>query len=67
MVLYTVLTHDEIFPSEMEMNQLVVYNGRQCYVKKHQEDSYELVQLLSTDPNDFLRDDFRPGTIIKYH
>lgn len=65
MILYTVLSYDDIFPSEIKSEELVVYNGRQCFVKKHSENAYELVQLLSTNPNDFLCEEFRPGTIIK--
>lgn len=65
MLLYTPLSYEEIFPGEEDRHQLVVYNGRPCYVKKRDDETYELVQLISTDPYDFLRIEFTPGTIIK--
>lgn len=66
MVLYTPLHHEEIFPNEEKANELKSYAGRQCYVKKQSDGSYELVRLLSTNPQDFLRNEFQPGSKLKF-
>ena len=65
MVHYTPLLTEEIFPQGEENHQLVSYKGRSLYVKKTEQGELELVQLLSTDPQDFLNASFAPGTIFK--
>ncbi len=65
MVHYTPLLTEEIFPQEEENHQLVSWQGRSLYVKKTEQGQLEVVQLLSTDPQDFLNTSFSPGTIFK--
>lgn len=64
MVLYTPLTHSDIFPSEdtQSSRQFVSYQGRTIYVEELQNGSYELLELMSTDPQDFLDSNYLPGT-----
>lgn len=64
MVLYTPLHHDEIFPTEEQLYEIVSYQGKPCYVKKGEDGTYELIRLLSTDPQDYLNGNLQPGTII---
>jgi len=66
MVLYTIMHHDDIYPSKTTPPELKSYAGKQCYVMNNNDGSYEIVQLLSTNPQDFLEGKFQPGTIIKY-
>lgn len=68
MILYTPLCESDIFPTEEDEKQLareyVSYAGKTLYVEKTTDGSYELLQLLSTDPQDYLNSQFSPGTII---
>lgn len=67
MILYTPLSSTDIFPYEDELSancECVSYQGRSIYAEKKDSGSYELLQLLSTDPQDFLNSSFIPGTIL---
>lgn len=65
MVLYTPLSINEIFPPEEEEYKLVSYKGKSIYVKQNKQGELQLVQLLSTDPQDFLNASFTPGSILR--
>jgi len=65
MIHYTPLSINDIFPQEEDNNQLVSYQGRSLYVKRNEQGELQLVQLLSTDPQDFLNTSFTPGTILR--
>ncbi|WP_284140007.1 MULTISPECIES: YlzJ-like family protein [unclassified Virgibacillus] len=68
MILYTPLSASEIFPVEEEKFQhrhCVSYQGKMIYVEDNQDGTYQVLQLLSSDPQDFLNDGFSPGTILK--
>lgn len=65
MVLYTLLTYDEIFPNEEQSHELIQYMGRDCFVRKGYSGSLQIEKLLSTDPNDFLLPHLAPGTVIE--
>ncbi len=67
MILYTPLCHTDVFPAdETEQNkrQCVQHDGKLLYVEQLDDGSYELLQLLSTDPQDFLKADYVPGNIL---
>lgn len=67
MILYTPMSPAEIFPHDtntLASRQFIVYQGRNMYVEQREDGSYQLLQLLSTDPQDFLNDTFTPGTIL---
>lgn len=63
MVLYTPLSVEDIFPNYDSNYQMVTYKGRSVYARKL-EGKWQLVQLMSTNPNDFLQSDFAPGVIL---
>lgn len=68
MILYTPLSETDIFPtSEDTYNKrcCVTHNGKMLYVEETSSGSYELLQLLSTDPHDFMDTTFNPGTTFK--
>ncbi|WP_217585553.1 YlzJ-like family protein [Lentibacillus saliphilus] len=68
MILYTPLSETDIFPTDEQTlvkRQCMTHQGKMCFVEQKGDGSYEMLQLLSTDPNDFLNGDFQPGTIIK--
>lgn len=67
MILYTPLSPSDIFPHSNEditNRQCVSYQGRTLYVEQQDNGSYQLLQLLSTDPEDFLNASYSPGTIL---
>lgn len=67
MILYTPLNQSDIFPMDSEdpiKRQCVSYQGKLLYVEEFEKGSYELLQLLSTDPQDFLNTEFSPGNIF---
>lgn len=67
MILYTPLSQTDIFPLDNEdftKRQCVSYQGRLLYVEEAEKGSFELLQLLSTDPQDFLDVKYSPGNIF---
>ncbi|WP_087972853.1 YlzJ-like family protein [Oceanobacillus rekensis] len=67
MILYTPLAQNDIFPmdlSEYDKIASVTYNGRTIHAERLQDGTYQIQQLLSSDPQDFLNTDFSPGRII---
>jgi len=67
MILYTPLCNEDIFPSSDQniKRKIVNYGGRNVEVMKTSEGSYQLLQIISTNPQDFLDSDLAPGNIIK--
>lgn len=67
MIIYTPLSEVDIFPAENEAHSkrhCVTFQGKQMYVEEQENGSYQLLQLLSTDPNDFMDQNYVPGTSI---
>ncbi|SET39864.1 YlzJ-like protein [Salinibacillus kushneri] len=68
MILYTPLSEHDIFPpDEEEYNQYkwVTVENRVMKVQDLKDGTYEILQTLSTDPNDYLNNQFTPGTRIR--
>ncbi|AXI09135.1 hypothetical protein CV093_09945 [Oceanobacillus sp. 143] len=68
MILYTPLAITDIYPdisNTFENRTYIEYEGKLIAVDKNTDGSYQMIQLLSTDPQDFLNDNYAPGTIIK--
>lgn len=67
MILYTPLSHFEIYPTAEEQDKFrhVSHQGKMLYVKQIDDGSYEILQLLSTNPQDFLDTSYTPGNIFK--
>ncbi|HLR14587.1 MAG TPA: YlzJ-like family protein [Bacillota bacterium] len=64
MILYTPLCQEDVFPSTFESTyEYIQVQGKTICVDK-QEESYKIVQLLSTNPSDFMDTSFQPGTDI---
>ncbi|MBR7552946.1 YlzJ-like family protein [Allobacillus sp. GCM10007491] len=64
MIHYTPLTYEEIFEEEKnEQTQWVSMNHMMVRVRKKADLSgYEIDQMISTDPNDYLNQQLMPGT-----
>ncbi|GAA0445052.1 hypothetical protein GCM10008983_23170 [Lentibacillus halophilus] len=68
MILYTPMSEMDIFPeseAEMSKRHCVSHNGKQLYVEELNDGSYQLLQVLSSDPNDFMDENYTPGTILR--
>lgn len=65
MILYTMMPDYLVFPTDsseyVKVEQAVV-NGVQMAVRKTENESYQIVQVLSTNPNDYLQ--YYPGQEI---
>jgi len=64
MILYTPVPQSEIYTTSSEEYtkfQSISYQGKMCLAEQQQDGSYQLKQLLSTDPQDFLDEQFTPG------
>ncbi|MDY0396415.1 YlzJ-like family protein [Virgibacillus halophilus] len=58
MILYTPLSEAEIFPcsdDDFKKRECVNYKNKSMYVERRPDGTYQLLQLLSSDPNDFLK------------
>ncbi|MFD1037928.1 YlzJ-like family protein [Virgibacillus byunsanensis] len=67
MILYTPLAESDIFPTNQDTfsnRHFISVQGKSMYVEQVEDGSYQLLQLLSTDPKDFLDENFLPGTKI---
>ncbi|MBY7143612.1 YlzJ-like family protein [Virgibacillus sp. NKC19-3] len=67
MILYTPMSEAEIFPQSPDSftsRHVISYDGRSLYVEKTDEGNYQLLQLMSTDPQDFLDEKYTPGNIL---
>lgn len=68
MLLWTIVPPDSIFPAE---NFNPVYNetryhGIPMLVERVSPQQCQIVRLLSTDPQDYLRQDLQPGQLIDF-
>ncbi|HLS60212.1 MAG TPA: YlzJ-like family protein [Virgibacillus sp.] len=67
MILYTPLSKSDIYPedhSETSKRKSILHEGKLLYVEESEPGSYQLLQLLSTDPQDFLDAKYSPGENI---
>ena len=65
MVLYTPLTHEEIFPYEQTKEEVLQYNGKMVYAMKTETGEMRLIRLMSTNPQDYLNSSLQPGAILQ--
>ncbi|SEB02410.1 YlzJ-like protein [Thalassobacillus cyri] len=64
MVLYTPLSEVDIFPADQTAyDNTVITNYNQTPIKalKLENGSYQIIQVLSTDPSIYLHPDYQPG------
>lgn len=67
MILYTPLCETDVFPiheADYANYEYVSYEGKLLYVEKQADGSYQLIQLISTDPQDYLNKAYQPGTLL---
>ena len=65
MIFYTPLQLEEVFanPEEAQTERsYITHAGKMFYVDKLPSGEYQLSQLVSTEPNDYLNADYSPGS-----
>lgn len=66
MILHTPISMEEIFLNdEFKEKKLVHHDGKACYVEESLDGNLQVVQLLSSNPNDYLENKFYPGQMLK--
>ncbi len=66
MILYTPLCNEDIFPEEAGRNlQYIDYQGRKVFIDET-EGKATVVQLVSTNPHDYIDPTFSPGNEIEW-
>ncbi|KAB7668694.1 YlzJ-like family protein [Bacillus sp. B1-b2] len=69
MIMYTMMPEELIFPysqETFEQQQVINYNGIPLLVARTETSEYEVIRILSTDPNHFLSSQFQPGSKITH-
>ena len=69
MIMYTMMPEELIFPINQEIydsQQVINFNGIPLLVAKTETHEYELIRVLSTDPNHYLHIQLQPGTKITH-
>ncbi|WP_019242246.1 MULTISPECIES: YlzJ-like family protein [Bacillus] len=67
MILYTIMPQESVFPAdENSYNQYesFYYKGVLVTAERTSTSRYRIVQISSTDPNDYLNSEFQPGSCI---
>lgn len=66
MIHYTILPMDLIFEEEEDIpeQKVIEMDGVSLIVEPTSETEYKVVQLLSTDPQHFLNNNYQPGQMI---
>lgn len=69
MMIYSIVPPEVIFAENTEFRHYeeIAYLGKKLLVQPKDERTYQIVQLISSEPNDFLATEFSPGTIITLH
>lgn len=65
-MLYTIIPEDVVLENMDKITACkdIAYKGRRLLVQPCDHNRYQIVQLISSDPNDFLLPEFAPGSII---
>ncbi|WP_216827933.1 YlzJ-like family protein [Alkalihalobacterium elongatum] len=67
MILYTMLPEEMIFPqdeSNYAKQQTIPVDGGMLVVEDIGESQYKVVRLISSDPHQYLNENYAPGRII---
>lgn len=66
---YSIIPAELVFADLKEMDikeyQEITYENKQFIVEAVDNNQMKIVQLLSSDPNDFLNSGYCPGSVIK--
>lgn len=67
MILYTTLSHEDIFPQEHNTNavQYVKYKDCSICVESLDDGTFQIVHIQSTNPEHFLDAQYQPGNVVQ--
>ena len=69
-MLYTIIPQESIFGNGTELNfsksktEWIEHEGNWVQIEKN-NDQKKVVRLISTNPNDYLADEYQPGSIFE--
>lgn len=69
MILYTMMPHEQIFPPSEEASTrevMLSYNGIPIMAEWTENQEYQVIRVMSTDPNHFLEPSCMPGAKISF-
>ncbi|WP_254434148.1 YlzJ-like family protein [Halobacillus sp. Marseille-Q1614] len=68
MILYTPLCEHDVFPQDTNASQIVYekYNNRHVKCFDHGNGKKQIIQVVSTDPKDYLDPSLQPGQWLDY-
>lgn len=69
MILYTMMPQELIFPYDADAfknQQTVSYQGIPLLVEQTDQQNYQIIRVLSSDPQHFLNDQICPGAKISF-
>ncbi|MFC0271358.1 YlzJ-like family protein [Metabacillus herbersteinensis] len=64
MILYTMMPNELIYPTAdniFEKQSIVSHNGVELLVQQTENSQYEIIRVLSSDPNHYLNQQYCPG------
>lgn len=67
MILYTVVPPEHIYPTdsnEYQKQLMIHYDGIPLLVEQMDEQHFQVIRVMSTDPNHFMDDRCMPGSKI---
>ncbi|KMM38655.1 YlzJ-like family protein [Guptibacillus hwajinpoensis] len=67
MILYTILPHEAVFPPEQsvyDQQNIIEWNGVELLVERTSLTECRVVQVLSTNPQDYLNEATQPGQML---
>ncbi|MDO6847460.1 YlzJ-like family protein [Priestia megaterium] len=68
MILYTMMPQELIFQQSYQQEQsqpkLVNHNGIPVIVEENEQKQQQIVRILSTNPQDYLNENYYPGQIL---
>jgi len=69
MILYTMMPHELIFPSEPEVEsrqKMITYQGVPLIVEQMDQENFQVIRIMSTNPQDYLNEQICPGMKISF-
>ncbi|HLO12381.1 MAG TPA: YlzJ-like family protein [Pseudoneobacillus sp.] len=67
MILYTMMPYELIYPTdtaEYDKQMMVQYDGIPLLVEQLEDNSYQVLRIMSSDPKHFLDNRYFPGSKI---
>jgi len=69
MIIHSIVPLDIIFKQDVlnGQNEIINYGQIKLEVRNAGNKDYEVVRIMSTNPEDYLKPEIQPGSIIKAH